>query len=395
MMQRVIDVDAHFEPGDTWLADYPKLAARLPAFNVGHSAAKSLLGEMLRDVPADQRPSWDDLAPPGVKTMFGREKADEEKRRREFAGYEQMPVANARARLKWMDSQGIDIQHPICLTGLAFSGAVEDTPLRRELIETCNTWLADVCAEGDGRLFPVSVIDFTDIDVAIAELTRMRRRGSRIFLIPAQPVNGISPAHPSWDRLWSAAVDLGMVAMHHIGLGNMRFDPGWANVGGDATLLRQIGGSHYHVPAMTLLYSMVYSGLFARHPKLTVLLAEVGVGWLPFLYWDIDHVCSQHAGLMLGAWRYPLKPSEYLARNVRATPLRGVVGGGDQELTTIMAQLPDDMLVFSSDFPHFEGHLAPAAHYRTQLAGFSQARRDTFYGGSMAAAYARMGDPIR
>src|SRR5438132_1246541 len=107
MMQRIIDVDAHFEPGDTWLADYPKLAARLPAFNVGHNAARSLLGEMLREVPEDRRPSWDDLVPPGVKTMFGREKADEEKRRREFTGYEQMPVGNAKARLKWMDGQGI------------------------------------------------------------------------------------------------------------------------------------------------------------------------------------------------------------------------------------------------------------------------------------------------
>jgi predicted TIM-barrel fold metal-dependent hydrolase len=185
-----------------------------------------------------------------------------------------------------------------------------------------------------------------------------------------------------------------MVAMYHIGLGHMRFDPGWANVGDDPTLLRQIGGSHYHVPAMTLVYSMVYGGVFERHPELTVLFAEVGVGWLPFLYWDIDHVLSQHAKLMLGDWRYPLKPSEYMARNIKATPLRGVVGGGDQELLKIMAHLPEDMLVMSSDFPHFEGFLEPGPHYRATLAALSQHQRDRFYGGAIADAYARMGDPL-
>jgi uncharacterized protein len=326
--------------------------------------------------------------------MFSSEKKDEERRRKEFGEYTQVPAANAKARLKWMDQQGIDLQHPICLSGLSFSVQVDDLAVRRELIEKCNTWLGDICAEGEDRLFPVTVLDFSDIDIAVAELTRMRARGSRIFLIPANPVNGMSLAHPHWDRLWSAAVDLGMVAMNHIGLGYMRFEAGWANVGGDPTVIRQIGGSHFHVPPMTLLYSLIYGGVFERHPKLTVLLAEVGVGWLPFLYWDIDHVLSNHAKLMLGEWRYPLKPSEYLARNVRGTPLRGVVGGGDQELLKIMSALPDDMLVFSSDFPHFEGYLEPRAHYRDVLAPVSQAKRDSFYGGSIQDVYKRMGDPI-
>jgi len=395
MMPRVIDVDAHFEPGRDWLADYPKLAAQIPEFDMCHAAALSVVGELIRDVPEHQRPSLDRLAPPGVKVMFSQEKADEAQRRAEFGDYTQIPIANAKARLKWMDEQGIDVQHPICLSGLGLSQAVPDPAVRREAVETCNTWLANNCAEGNGRLLPVTVLDYTDMDCAVAELTRMRARGSRIFLVPAQPVNGVSPAHPSWDRLWSAATDLGMVAMYHIGLGHMRFDPGWSNVGDDPTLLRQIGGSHYHVPAMTLVYSMVYGGVFERHPKLTLLFAEVGVGWLPFMYWDIDHVLSQHAKLMLGDWRYPLKPSEYLARNVKATPLRGVVGGGDQELLKIMAALPEDMLVMSSDFPHFEGFLQPGQHYRDTLAGLSQHQRDRFYGGAIADAYARMGDPLQ
>ena len=360
-MQTIIDVDSHFEPGDDWLAPYPKLAARLPKLNPGPLAVETIVGDLLRDVPEANRPPLADLMPPGLLTLFGQEKADEADRRVEFEGKNQFQVANAKARLKWIDAQGIRIQNVICLSGFAYALFIDDLALRQETLATSNRWLADTCAESNGRLLPVANLDYTDIDWAVGEMARMRGRGSRIFLIPGYPVNGVPPIHPSWDRLWSAATDLGMAPMLHTGFEHMRFDPGWANTGGDVTLLRQIGGSHRHVAPMTLLNGMIYSGVFERHPTLSVILAEVGVGWLPFLYREIDDRISPTAQLFLGKWSLPLKPSEYLARNVRATPLSG---GNDRPLDRIMGELPDDMIVFSSDFPHFEEKFAdPAAYY--------------------------------
>jgi predicted TIM-barrel fold metal-dependent hydrolase len=204
-------------------------------------------------------------------------------------------------------------------------------------------------------------------------------------------VNGVPPAHPSWDRVWSAAVALGMAPMLHTGFERMRFDPGWANLGGDVTLLRMVGSSHRHVAPMTLLYALVYSGVFERFPTLTLLLAEVGTGWLPYLFREIDDRISPVAELFIGKWSLPLRPSEYLTRNVRATPLQG---GNDQPITRIMAELPDEMIVFSSDFPHFEGFTDPIAHYARELTDVPPERRERFYGRSIADVYARMGDPI-
>ena len=219
----------------------------------------------------------------------------------------------------------------------------------------------------------------------------MRARGSRIFLIPAYPVNGVAPIHPSWDRIWSAATDLGMAPMLHTGFEHMRFDPGWANNGQDVTFLRQLGGAHRHVAPTTLLNAMVYSGLFARHPKLTVLLAEVGVGWLPFLYREIDDRISPTAELFVGKWKYPLKPSEYFAQHVRATPLSA---GNDSPLPRIMEELPEDMILFSSDFPHFEGFADPAGFYAKALDGMDAKRKASFLHGAAEAIFARMGDPL-
>ncbi len=391
-MPTIIDVDSHFEPGDDWLAPYPKLAARLPKLQPALLAVDTIVGDLLHDVPDAERPPLELLFPPGLLTLFGQEKALEAERRAEFKGKNQFQVANAQARMKWLDEQGIAIQNVICLSGIAYTRFIDDLALRQETLATANSWLADTCAEGNGRLLPVTALDFSDLDWAVRELTRMRARGSRIFLIPAYPVNGVPPIHPSWDKVWSAATDLGMAPILHTGFEHMRFDPGWANTGGDVTLLRQIGGSHRHVAPMTLLNGMVYSGTFERHPTLSVILAEVGVGWLPFLYREIDDRISPTAQLFLGKWSLPLKPSEYLARNVRATPLNG---GNDQPLPRIMHELPDDMILFSSDFPHFEGFADPAGHYAETLAGVSQARKERFFGGAAADVFKRMGDPLQ
>lgn len=390
-MPTIIDVDSHFEPGDDWLEPYPKLAARLPKLQPALLAVDTIVGDLLHNVPEKDRPPLESLFPPGLLTLFGEEKASEAERRAEFDGKNQFQVANAQARLKWLDEQDIAIQNVICLSGIAYTRFIDDLALRQETLATANTWLADTCADGNGRLLPVTALDFSDLDWAVRELTRMRARGSRIFLIPAYPVDGVPPIHPSWDKVWSAATDLGMAPMLHTGFEHMRFDPGWANTGGDVTLLRQIGGSHRHVAPMTLLNGMVYSGVFERHPTLSIILAEVGVGWLPFLYREIDDRISPTAQLFLGRWSLPLKPSEYLARNVRATPLNG---GNDQPLPRIMDELPDDMILFSSDFPHFEGFADPASHYGAALVGVSQDKKDRFFSGATAEMFRRMGDPL-
>lgn len=390
-MTAIIDIDSHFEPGGDWLEPYPELAKRLPKLNPGLLAVDGIVGDLLRGVPMAKRPPLEELMPPGLLTLFGEEKAGEKARRAEFEGKNQFQVANAAARLKWLDAQGIAQQHVICLAGISYNLQIQEPALRREIIATCNTWLATTCAAGNGRLLPVTALEYNDLAFVVAELTRMRALGSRIFLIPAYPVNEIPPSHPDWDRVWSAAVDLGMMPMLHTGFERMDFDPGWANQGGDTTLLRMISSAHRHVAPTTLINAMIYSGVFERFPNLTLLLAEVGTGWLPFLLREIDDRISPTAELFLGKSKLRSKPSEYLARNVKATPLSA---GNDSPLVKIMDELPEEMIVFSSDFPHFEGFTDPIAHYDALLAGLPRQRVEGFLGGHIDAAFRRMGDAL-
>jgi len=389
----IIDIDSHFEPGSDWLEPYPALRARLPKLHPAVSAVEGVAGDLLRNVSDADRPSLNELTPPGMAILLGQEKADEADRRAEFEGKQQRQVADAHARVKWLDEQGIDVQNVICLEGFAYTIMLEqsDRPLLRETLRACNDWLADTCASAGGRLLPVTTLDYGDLDWTIAELTRMRGRGSRIFLIPGYPVDGVPPCHPNWDRLWSAATDLAMTPMLHVGFERTGFEAAWANLGTDTTSLRLFASSFGNVGAQTLINSFIFNGVFERHPTLTLLLAELGVGWLPWLYREVDGRIAPSSELFLGKYGLSLKPSEFIERNVRGTPLSWA---RDQPIPQVMSELPDDVIVFSSDFPHFEGYVDPMGTYRDQLTGFDAKRLERFYGGSMADVYARMGDPL-
>lgn len=389
----IIDIDSHFEPGEDWLEPYPKLKAKLPRVPKETGLIEGIMGDLLRNVPRDEWRPMDELMPPGARVLLGQEQLAESQRRAEFEGKQQRADADAAARVKWLDEQGIDIQHVICLDGFHYTVALEnrDRALLRETIHTCNSWLADTCDAAGGRLLPVSTLEYSDLDWAVAELTRMRARGSRIFLIPGYPVAGLPPCHPEWDRLWSAATDLAMTPMLHVGFERTAFDPGWANLGTDAHSLRYFASSFGNVGGQTLLSSFIFNGVFERHPKLTLFLAELGVGWLPWVYREVDGRTDPVSQLFLGDYHYSLKPSEFIERNVRATPLSWAK---DRPIPQLMRDLPDDVVVFSSDFPHFEGYSDPMGSYREQLSSFSPERLDRFYGGSIGDVYARMGDPL-
>lgn len=104
-MTLILDVDAHFEPGPEWLDPYPELAKRLPPLDPSVLAVDAIIGDLLHYVPEADRPPMADLVPPGMALLHGQEKDDEAGRRSEFEGKNQFQVANAKARLAWMDEQ--------------------------------------------------------------------------------------------------------------------------------------------------------------------------------------------------------------------------------------------------------------------------------------------------
>jgi hypothetical protein len=184
-----------------------------------------------------------------------------------------------------------------------------------------------------------------------------------------------------------------MVAVIHVGNTAANFD-GWADIGwdrpggGGVTALTRLANTQRIHVAQNLLVSLLYGGVFERHPDLTVLIEEMKIGWLP----SFVDACTRQSlpSPGLGDWPYGTSGGDMLRRNVKITPLPGF---GDVEGLDVLQQLPE-MVLFSSDYPHQEGNAAPIAVYGDRLAALDADLRARFMGGTIEECFARTGDPL-
>ncbi len=398
-MNKIIDVDAHLHEPVDWVSHVDKgLADALGPPATFLEVADSVFGignPAVRQLPERQQPgSRYETILPGFQRHL--EMTDDRQAAFQSQASED-PYCSAAARIKHCDDKGIDVQflNPSFLVGPIVQAArTKQHHLMPDIRRCWNTWAMDLVQGHTSRLIPVTQIDLTDVAGSIVEMTRMRRRGSRAFAIPESPVTlerskpGKSLTHPDFDPLWAAAIDLGMAAFAHVGFGRERINFGWANNGSDSldtySLLNQVVAPQ--IAPQLLLSAMVFDGLFERFPKLTVVIEEVGITWLPHLLAVLDHGVgrSSHQELNDGefrpdfagaAYKLPLKPSEYLRRQVRVTPL--VV---NEPLRPVLDLAPE-MLCFSSDYPHVEGTAEAMSICDGQLGDLSSAEREAFYGG--------------
>jgi predicted TIM-barrel fold metal-dependent hydrolase len=392
----VIDIDSHFEPADDWLDEFPALKAKLPArfptddprftLRSPEMFAFFVTDDLLRGVPREKRMPIERLVSPGIRKLYDTDRGPEVG----YAGSDMhKPMVDVAERIGWLDQQGIDVQNVISGAAYTLARVIDDPALGMEALEAANTWLSDRTGELGGRLMTAVNLRFENLDWAIAEIGRMRDRGSRTLLISAEPIGDVPPNHPAYDRLWSAVTDLGMVPIVHVGLSPALYHPAWANTD-DPALIRLISVLQMDQQAQVFLNAMVFGGVFERHPDLTVVFAEQGIDWVIPNVLRMDALAEPgFSPLVIDRYKLPLKPSEYVRRNVRVTPLPVA----HQNPVPIIQGLPD-VAVFSSDYPHMEGSPDPVGHYDKELASLSDDERSSFMGDSLAACFARMGDPL-
>src|SRR4051812_39027209 len=167
----VIDVDAHFEPAADWLDEFPALKTELPEllpdtdprfrFDSGEMFAYFVSDDLLRNVPREQRMPIERLTTPVMQLLF-------DPNRPEGVGYpgsnQFKPMSDPVARLAWMDSIGVDVQHVISGAGYTLARAIEDPVLGRRALEAVNTWMTDASSDHRERLRPVTSLRFDDLD---------------------------------------------------------------------------------------------------------------------------------------------------------------------------------------------------------------------------------------
>ena len=202
------------------------------------------------------------------------------------------PETDARAVLADLDARGIGgaVLYP---HGLARAfGVLEEADLR-VLCDHWNEWALELAATSD-RLRAVAMASVTDPQHAADRIATIAARDAAGAMIPLYPHTDRRYDNPSYAPLWRALEQHGLPAIFHRGATRdvltdpMPFDLALSHVGeGDrlfGDLLDVLDASY----ARLGLVSMILSGVFARHPKLRVVVTGYGAGWVPYALLRMD-----------------------------------------------------------------------------------------------------------
>jgi predicted TIM-barrel fold metal-dependent hydrolase len=251
------------------------------------------------------------------------------------------------AHIKDMESDGIDaaVVYPQMVyrayTGLA------DRDLGLECLKAFNDWLLDdFCSVDPRRLIGMCMIPWEHpLDVTIAELERVLKKGARGIFLPYTMNPPIFA--PSWDPLWALVSGAGAVASVHLRFGGTRPPDPPLPDGIKRTWIHSINIVMGYFSAIEPLTQMIYTGLFERFPTLKFVHAEVDWGWLGFWTEIMDQVVRQHSYWV--DWPMQRTPGEYVGRNVFVTGLDDVEGFRQARLGS---ELVARAAMFSIDYPH-------------------------------------------
>lgn len=221
-----------------------------------------------------------------------------------------------------------------------------------------NEFSQEWASDSGGRLRPASMLPLYDVEQATAEAARMIRKGTHGFsVVYGEPPAGLSPSDPAWDPLWSMLEEAGVPLLLHAGSEGGFLDKRWSRgTSADGRGLGAEGGPFLlamsHLGPKVFISAMIMGGALEWHPKLCIGVLEYLAGWIG----PMAELLDQSAGFFPGALDHsaPLKPSEYINRQVRITPFFW-----EPIHTYIERYGLEDVYVFSTDYPHPEGGVEP------------------------------------
>jgi uncharacterized protein len=254
--------------------------------------------------------------------------------------------AVAELRLADMDLDGVDAQ---IIFGPIFQISTDDPVLRIACYRVYNDWLMEFCQAAPDRLIGAPMLPETP-RAATEELLRLHAKGGvrQVTLMIAN----INPKldDPAWESLWTALEETGIVLGWHITV----FGPNpKSRAAGKAASVFE-NTKFFMANFLEPFVDLFAWGILERHPKLKMVMAEAGTGWLPWLIQELDY---RHWRLWeakdfwadKGGTALETKPSELFKRQIWAT---------FQEDYAAMALIPffgEGHLLWASDYPHPDG----------------------------------------
>jgi hypothetical protein len=218
------------------------------------------------------------------------------------------------------------------------------------LCRAANNWIAEEWLGRDQRLRASIVVPTQNPDLAAEEIEH-RAKDPRFVQVLVFAGLDMPLGRRLYWPLFEAAARHGLPVGVHAG-STLRHPP---SVSGWPSYLLEDYVSNTQLFAAQLA-SLVAEGTFAKFPALKVVLIESGFTWLPAFAWKFNKTWR---GVRLEVPWVAKPPFDVIRDHVRLTAQPADAPDDPETLNALIAQLgSDDMLLFASDFPHwqFEGN---------------------------------------
>jgi uncharacterized protein len=256
--------------------------------------------------------------------------------------------AVAELRLADMDRDGVQTQ---VIFGPIFQISTDDPALRVACYRVYNDWLMEFCAAAPDRLIGAPMLPESP-EAATEELLRLAERwpanGGGVRQVTLMIAN-VNPKldDPAWEKLWAALEDTGIILSWHITV--FVGKPGDRVAGKAASVFENT--KFFMANFLEPFVDLFSWGILERHPKLKMVMAEAGTGWLPWLVQELDYRYwrlweAKEFWADKGGAALETKPSELFKRQIWAT---------FQEDYAAMSLIPffgEGHLLWASDYPH-------------------------------------------
>jgi len=248
------------------------------------------------------------------------------------------------ARLRWMDSQGIDVSILYPSLALFWETEVRDAMLADAYCRAYNRWILDFCRDSGGRLVPIAHISLGDIACAVRELERATANGARGVFVAPHTITRKPHGHPDHDPFFARAAALGIpVAIHP----NLEPKPPMAAVHFDGMR----GDIFYFVatslfPVQAAFTTLFQYGTLEKFPSLQVVVLEAGAGWIGA--W-LDRLDAKFESVGRFDERVNVPPGELFRRQcfISCDP-------DERSVPAIVELVGVDRFFWASDYPHSE-----------------------------------------
>ncbi len=377
----VHDADSHIMEPPTWLRDHadPEFRDRITPSSLSSGNELRQTGdptEQLRDLDA----TFARLRERHASSAYRADEEAEIMARKNFAATGAF-VAEDRPRA--LDLLGFSTQlvfntfHNRRLRDWEHAG---DVDLAYAVARAHNRGMIEFCSV-DRRLLPTCYVPLVDFDRAAAMTDEAIEMGAAALLVASGCPPTHSPSHIALDPVWARAQEARLPVVFHVGGTGDLLDAEYFVNGlpvppdfhGGEENFRSVDFMAIPVQPAQTLATMIFDGVLDRFPALRFGVIEQGAIWLPSWMRQMESAFEAFARHEERLRALSLRPSEYVQRQVRATPYP------TEDVGWIIEQAGPDVCLFSSDYPHVEGGRRPIERFEASLNDASEDVRRRFY----------------